>query len=261
MLLCFTLSTSEDHNQTRPMPQHPRHIPRTTALLAAILCALLTCVAPPARAFDKARKAPPAKPASQYVASDTHASEKVTIAADPCLDVRDCNFFRLPYVSHGFIPVRVIITNDGETALSLEEVRIQFLSANGDKIPAASLDDLNRRLFTMRSTQGTKIPLIPITIHHPPVDKKVTDDDNDFGFQGTVVNAHSTLAGYLFYDVKELDDPALKNAELYIKMIHTLDKKKELFDFTIPFNKWLAANPDQKPAKQASPGPSTKDTE
>ncbi len=59
-----------------------------------------------------------------------------------------------------------------------------------------------------------------------------------------MVNAHSTLAGYLFYDIKDLDDPALAHAELYVKMVHTLDGKQELFAFSIPFDKWLAANPD-----------------
>lgn len=201
-------------------------------------------------AADKPRKAPPAKPANQYAAFDAHPREQVTIAADPCNDPRDCPFFRLPYVQHGFLPIRVIITNDGDTALSLDDVRIQFISAHNDKIPAALLDDINRRLFSMRDAKGTKIPLIPLTIHHAPVDKKITEDDNDFGFQGTVVNAHSTLAGYLFYDIKDLDDPALKGAELYVKMIHTLDGKKQLFDFNIPFDKWLAAQSGSKPAEK-----------
>ncbi len=213
----------------------------TTCLLAS--CAL---------AADK--KAPPPKPANQYAAFDTHPNEHVTIAAEPCDDSKDCAFFRLPYVQHGLLPVLVIITNDGDTALSLEDVRIQFISANNDKLPAALLEDINRRLFSAQSAKGTRIPIIPITIHHAPVDKKITQDDADFGFNSTVVNAHSTLAGYLFYDIKELDDPALKHAELYIKMIHTLDNKHELFAFTVPFDKWLAANrqPGQKSAAQSS---------
>jgi hypothetical protein len=201
-----------------------------------------------ANAFAADKKAPPAKQANQYAAFDTHPNENVTIAAEPCDDPRDCSFFRLEYVQHGFIPVRVIITNDGDTAISLEDARMQFISADNDKIPAADLEEINRRLFTYKSTQGTKIPIVPITIHHDPIDKKITQDDNDFGFQGTTVNAHSTLAGYLFYDIKSLDlDHPLRGAQIYVKMIHTLDKKKELFAFTIPFDKWLAAQP--KPEK------------
>ncbi len=212
----------------------------------AALC-LLLAAAPSSWAATK-KLAPPARPAAQYAAFDTHPNEHVTIAADPCLDPKACDFFRLPYVQHGFIPVRVVVTNDSDRALSLDDVRIQFISENHDVLPAATPEDLNRRLFTTRSAMGTKIPMTPITIHHAPVDKKITEDDTDFGFPGTVVNAHSTLSGYLFYDVRELDDPALRHAELYLKKIRTMDGKSELFAFSIPFDKWLAAQPKPAPA-------------
>jgi hypothetical protein len=210
--------------------------------LVPVLAAFLLCLVPAARAADK--KAPPAKPAAEYAANETHPNEHVTIAAEPCDDPKDCPFFRLPYIEHGLLPIRVVITNDGDRALALDDARMQFISANNDKIPAATEDDIDRRIFTLKSTQPVHIPLTPLSIKRTPVDKKVTQDDNDFGFQGTVVNAHSTLAGYLFYDIQGLDEPALKNAELYVKMVHTLDGKQELFAFTIPFDKWLAANPD-----------------
>jgi hypothetical protein len=93
------------------------------------------------------------------------------------------------------------------------------------------------------------MPLPPITMHDKPVDKQITKDDSDFGFNGTTVNPHSTLAGYLFYDVRQLPDQPLKGAELYVKMVHTLDGKKQLFDFNIPFDKWLAAQPGAKAAE------------
>ena len=234
------------------MPLRSLLIPPIAA--AGILAIIWIASTDNAVAADK--KAPPPKPASQYDAFDAHAKEQVTIAADPCDDPADCKFFRLPYVQHGFIPVRVIITNDSDRALSLDDARLQFISAKNDIIPAATDDDLNRRLFTIKSVAGTKIPMpapIPtITIHHPAVDKKITQDENDFGFQGTVVNAHSTLAGYLFYDVKPLDDPALKGAELYVKMVHTLDAKQNLFAFSIPFDKWLAAQ-EKKDRNTAKP--------
>ena len=202
------------------------------------------------------KKAPPAKPASQYDTFDAHPKENVTIAAEPCDDPKECSFFRLPYIQHGLLPIRVIITNDGDRAISLDDARMQFISANRDVIPAATDDDINRKLFLMKSVNGTKIPLPsplpPITLHHPSVDKKITEDNNDFGFQGTVVNAHSTLAGYLFYDVKALDDPALKGAEFYVKMVHSLDAKQDFFSFTIPFDKWLAAQ-DKKEANKPAP--------
>ena len=231
------------------MPPRPIFLsPTAIAVILATSCAHIAIAA------DK--KAPPAKPASQYDAFDAHEKEHVTIAAEPCDDPADCKFFRLPYVQHSLTPIRVIITNDSDRALSLDDARLQFISANNDIIPAATDDDINRRLFTIKSVAGTKIPMpapIPtITIHHPAVDKKIIQDENDFGFSGTVVNAHSTLAGYLFYDTKPLDDPALKGAQLYVKMVHTLDGKQNLFAFSIPFDKWLAAqNQKDKNDKKA----------
>lgn len=212
------------------------------AIVSQTLRVITTTCVLAASTLAASHKAPPVKPANQYAAFDTHPNEHVTIAADPCIDPEQCSFFRLPYIQHGFIPVRVIITNDGDTALTLTDVRIQFISAENDKIPAADLDEINRRLFNLKKSMNKPLPLpIPITIHHAPVDKKIIEDDKDFGFQSTTVNAHSTLGGYLFYDVRGIDDPPLKGAQLYVKMIHTLEGKHELFAFTIPFDKWLAA--------------------
>ena len=227
------------------MKSHSLHTLRTSLL--AILFA--GTVALPLHASGK--KAPPPRPAKEYPAFDTHPQEQVTVAIDPCTETQDCDFFRLPYIRHSLIPVRVIITNDSNTALNLDEARMQFISANRDKLPAATLDDLNRRLFSTKQAKGTKVPLIPIPIHHAPIDKKITQDDEDFGFKSTVVAPHSTLAGYLFYDVKDLDDPPLRDAEIYIKMIHS--GGKELFAFSLPFNKWLAARKTAQNASKPTP--------
>ncbi|MGA1982723.1 MAG: hypothetical protein ABSG84_09615 [Acidobacteriaceae bacterium] len=230
-------------HQELPGPQNSHTF--NASLLLTVAAAILLCLFPLATRAADHKSAPLAKPAAEYPANDTHPDEHVTIAADPCDDPKLCSFFRLPYIQHGLLPIRVVITNDSDRALSLDDARMQFISANNDKIPAATEDDINRRIFTIKSTQPIHVPLVPmISIKRTPVDKKITDDDNDFGFQGTVVNAHSTLAGYLFYDIQDLDEPALKHAELYVKMVHTLDGKQELFAFTIPLDKWLAANPD-----------------
>ncbi|WP_035359730.1 hypothetical protein [Edaphobacter aggregans] len=216
---------------------------RTLQTLLFVLVSLGLFASP---AFASGKKAPPARAASQYPAFDSHPDDHVSIAIDPCTRPNDCEFFRLPYIRHSFIPVRVIITNESDTSLDLTEVRMQFISANNDKLPAATLDDLNRRLFSLKEAKGTKIPLTSIPLHHAPVDKKIIADDDDFGFKSTTIAPHSTEAGYLFYDIKDLDDDSnispLKGAQIYVKMIHT-GAGKELFAFSIPFNKALAANP------------------
>ena len=224
-----------------------------------VAAALFAFVALTAQASDKPRPAPPVKPAAEYPLHETHPDEKVTIAADPCDDPDACKFFRLEYVQHGFLPVRVIITNDRDQALVLDDVRIQFIPADNQKEGAATDEDLNRRLFSRKSVADTHLPIIPITIHHEPVDQKILNDDNDFGFASTVVPAHSTRAGYVFYNTQGVDDPVMEHAELFVKMIHYTDehgKRTELFPFTLPFDTWLAA---QKAApKTASPAAAEK---
>ena len=221
--------------------------PSRTLPLAALLFAL------PLAASDKPRPAPPTKPAAEYPLHDAHPTEKVTLAADPCLHDQDCPFFRLNYIDHGMMPVRVIITNDRDEALILDDVRMQFIDADNEKEAAANDEDLNRRLFSGRYAQGTKIPVIGITIHHEPIDSKIVHDGEDFGFQSTTIPPHSTRAGYIFYDTKGIDDPVLPHAELYIKMIHYVDEhtaKHELFAFTLPFDKYLEAQPKLLPKSQ-----------
>jgi hypothetical protein len=226
-----------------PASRTPRATTRLTAHLALSALASAFFLAAPI-AFAANKSAPPAKPATEYPAHETHDDEHFTVAIDPCLAPKDCSFFRVPYVENGFLPVRVIFTNDSDHAVSLDDARIQFIPVDGGKIQAATDEDLDRRVYTVHNP-SSHIPIvpIPIPIHKTPVDKKITQDETDFGFSGTVVNAHSTLAGYLFYDIRGLDEP-LKGAELYVKMLHTLDGKKDLFSFSVPFNKWLAAKPD-----------------
>ncbi len=226
--------------------------PRT--LLLPTLALVLAALSLPAHAADK--KAPPANPAPQYPLFEAHDKEHVSIAADPCAKADDCKFFRNPYLSHGFLPVRVIITNDGDQPLSLDDVRIQFISADKDTIPAALPEDLNRRLYSKKAAAGHNVPLpFPGAKIHTPgekIDKKISDDDRDFGFPSTTVAPHTTQAGYLFYDVKELDDPILRHATLYLKEIKVQGAKGYLFDFNLPFDKWLAAQP-APPKKEAAP--------
>jgi hypothetical protein len=144
--------------------------PKISLLVVTATCLL----AVNSLASDKTKPAPPVKPANQYAAFEVHPKEQATVAAEPCNEPRDCDFFRLP----------------------------------------------------------------------------------DFGFNSTTVKPHSTLAGYLFYDVRQLDEYPLKGAELFVKMVYTApDKdgnKKQLFDFNIPFDKWLAARSGQKSSGQRS---------
>ncbi|WP_128911294.1 hypothetical protein [Granulicella sibirica] len=213
--------------------------------------AILALVAACASLYAADKKAPPAKPANQYTLFEDHPKEHVAVAAEPCDEPANCSFFRNAYVQHGFLPVRVIITNDSDKPLTLDDVRIQFISENKDILPAALPEDLNRRLYSKKASSGHSIPMpfpgTNIHTHPEAVDKKITDDDRDFGFPDTTVAPHTTQSGYLFYDIRELDDPAMRHAQLYLKEIKFKDSNTQLFDFNLPFDKWLAAQPKPAP--------------
>lgn len=189
---------------------------RRTLLVFALLL-------PVAAQADKPRKPVPPLPAAQYPMHDAHATEHVTIAAEPG-DIKETQpDTRIDYLDHDMLPVRVIVTNDSDRPITLEEARIDLIAADNSKITAATDNDLNRRLYELKQSKAKKIPLpspLPdITYHSKPIDTKIVADDQDFGFTTTTVAPHSTVAGYLFYDIRGLDAPALQNATLELRKV------------------------------------------
>ena len=204
----------------------------------------LFCLVLPAWAND--HTPPPVQPASAFAAVEVHDDEKVAIAAEP-FDTREKGaIFRVDYISHGVMPVRLIVTNNGSRPISLRDARILFLTAAGDKIQAAEPEDV-QRLMTRKEREGKKIPLpgpLP-TIKMKPKGsiKQIEDDFNTFEYGALVVEPHTTRAGFLFYDVSQLDDP-LKGAKLHLHKVRDADGK-ELFYFEIPFDNYLKSKSSQ----------------
>ena len=201
-----------------------------------LLAVLLLCV-PAAHAGDKPRKPTPAFPAGEYPLHDTH--EGITVAAEPGDTDETRPKTRLDYFHHGFMPLRVIVTNNSDKPLSLDDTRILFIAADDYTRNAATDDELERRMFSRKSAAGTTIPLpapIPsITIHHPPVDRQILEDDTDFGFPRTTVAPHATISGYLFYDTRDIDEPVLDHATLELRKVRWANgAKEELQAFQIP---------------------------
>src|SRR5665213_1707200 len=188
---------------------------------------------------EKPRKPTPPLSAQEYPMHDAHASERVTIAAEPGDTKQAQPNTRLNYFDHDMMPIRVIVTNDSDFALTLDDARIHFIAGDNTVVPAATDDDLQRRMITLGSAKGTKIPLPmplpPITVHHN-VDKKIVDDETDFGFQTTTVKPHTTVAGYLFYDMQGLTPPVLKNATLELRKVRFAESNKALDSFEIPLH-------------------------
>jgi hypothetical protein len=185
-------------------------------------------------------KEPPVQPATSFAAVEVHDKEKVAIAAEPYDTKEKESIFRVDYLGHGVMPVRLIVTNLGDRPISLRDARILFQTPAGDRIQAAEPEDVER-LMTRKEREGGKIPMpgpIPnIKLKPKGSIKEIEDDFNEFEYQALVVEPHTTRAGFLFYDVSQLDNP-LKNAKLHLHKLRDADGN-ELFYFEIPFDKYL----------------------
>jgi hypothetical protein len=205
-----------------------------------------------ASAFAASDHTPPVVlSANNFPAIDVHTDEQVSIAADPYDTQEKCALFRVDYLRYGFMPIRIIVTNTGDKPISLADARIYFITADGDKIHAATPSDIERA-STYDSHAGRTIPL-PSPL--PPIHgkaktstKAIEEDFATFEYGALAVEPHTTRAGFLFYDMKGIANP-LKGAKLYLRMLRGADGK-ELFYFEIPFDKYLATQPhlEKRPA-------------
>ncbi len=205
---------------------------------------LLLGLAMPAVATE--HSSPPVQPATTFAAVEVHDNEKVAIAVEPYDTRARESIFRVDYLSHGVMPVRLIVTNNGDRPISLRDARILFLTAAGDKIPAAEPEDVER-LMSQKDRQGSKIPMpgpIPsIKVKPKASDKDIENDFDTFEYQALVVEPHTTRAGFLFYDVSGLNNP-LQGAKLHLVKLRDADGN-ELFYFEIPFDKYLRSKSSQ----------------
>ncbi|HTV07400.1 MAG TPA: hypothetical protein VME86_18660 [Acidobacteriaceae bacterium] len=209
--------------------------PRFSVILALALFVATPCLL----AAD--HKMPVAKAASTYPSYDSHPAERVVVAAVPYDTKEQEKIFRAHYLENDFMPIYVVVTNNSDHPLSLDQARIDFLSAAGDRIPAAQPEDVERRM-THITGAGKVIPLpepLP-PMHSKPKspDKKIEADFNQFEYSAITVPPHSTRAGFLFYDMEGLGNTPLKGASLVMRDVRTTSGQ-ELFYFQIPLDKYL----------------------
>jgi hypothetical protein len=189
---------------------------------------------------------PQVQPATTFAAVEVHDNEKIAIAAEPYDTRQKESIFRVDYLSHGVMPVQLVITNNSDRPISLRDARILFQTATGERIQAAEPEDVER-LMTRKDREGGKIPLPgplpPIKTRAKASNKDIEADFSTFEYGALVVEPHTTRAGFLFYDVSQLDHP-LKGAKLHLHALRDADGN-ELFYFEIPFDKYLQSKSSQ----------------
>src|ERR1700678_1953364 len=170
-------------------------MPRRFVLSALLAVALLSCPLLLFRARAGEHAPPPAGVATSYPAFDQHPNEQVAIAADPYNTKEKASIFRFKYLEYGFMPIRIIVTNNGDRPISLADARIDFITAAGDKIPAAEAEDVERRVDKIkRRDGGYKLPgpLPRIGNKSGAETKDIEDDFHSFEYSALAVEPHTT---------------------------------------------------------------------
>ena len=193
---------------------------------------------------DKGFNPPPAGIAATYPAHETHENEKVTIAVDPFTTSEKASIFKLKYRNYGFLPVRLIITNDGDKPLMLQDLSISLITTRKDKLEPATREDIFRRISRPeKATSRPKVQLpIPVPHDKDPVGKDARIEVEEASFVPVPISPRSTYSGFLFFDVLGLDNPEF-GAHLYLTGIKS--GTQELFYFDIPLQQDSASKPSK----------------
>jgi hypothetical protein len=181
---------------------------------------------------------PTPQAARTYPAHDEHSDEKVTLGLDPYDMADKAGIFSVRYNEVGFVPIFVVITNDGDQPVSLTDVTAELVTVDRTKIPPATEDDIYRRI-TRPPTSGPSTSPLPWPKKKGGVAKDAQDEIQNSQFAAHAVEPHSTQCGFMFFDVSGISTP-LAGAHFYLNRV--LDSKgHELMYFDVPLEKYLSA--------------------
>jgi len=178
---------------------------------------------------------PSAQPAKSYALHDEHNDERVTAAVDPYDSPEKAQIFNVKWNEEGFLPIFLVVTNDSDQPISLAGMQAQLITGRREKIPAASNDELYRRLSHVNAS-GPKYPLpFPRTKVKGAVGKKALEEMDAAQFSAKAVEPHSTQSGFMFFDVTGISEP-LDRGRFYLTGLRD-SRGTELLYFEIPFQK------------------------
>lgn len=182
---------------------------------------------------------PTARAATAYPAHDNHPTEAVTVALDPYDSPEKDKIFTVHYRDIGFIPIFVVITNNGDQPVSLIGMSPTLVTSDRTKIMPASEEDVFRRLSRPSANVNRPFPW-PKTVKGG-VSKQAREELDDARFQAKAIEPHGTQAGFMFFDVSGISDP-LAGAHFYLTGVRNA-KGNELMYFDVPLDNYLNPPP------------------
>ncbi len=182
---------------------------------------------------------PQAQPAKSYPAHDEHPMEAVAVAVDPYDLAEKANIFSVHYSEIGFLPVFVVVTNDGNQPVELAGMKAQLVTVNRAKLSPAAQEDIARRL-TRPSANTNRYPIpFPTKKVKGGLSKQAIEEIQNAQFVAKAVEPHSSQSGFFFFDVSGISVP-LAGAHFYLTGVRDA-QGSELMYFEIPLEKYLSA--------------------
>ena len=211
-----------------------RTISRSSRRLPIVV---LTLLVPTFLMAGKSFVKPVAKTAFNYPAHDLHRDENVSIAADPYDNPEKAKIFTINFAEHGFLPIFLIVTNDGDHPVSIANMQVKLITGNRSKLTPIGPDGIYRRLSNPQAKTSSNIPLPFPRKVKGGVTKQEMDEIESSQFAARAVEPHTTQSGFLFFDVSDLSSP-LRNATIDISGLADA-KGNELLFFEIPMDNYL----------------------
>jgi hypothetical protein len=211
------------------------------ALLGLLLCAAVAFAA-------KTFQMPRVYHARTYPARDEHTQEKVTIAADPYDTEDKQQIFSVDFREHDVLPVLLIVTNDGDTPVTLTDMKIEMMTSRRVKLVPASLQDIVRRIQKpVKRPDSPRVSPIPLPRRKPKpgVSQDTMDELDQSMFHAKAIEPQTTRAGFVYFNVEDIGNP-LAGAQFTVNGLSTGDGK-ELFFFEIAMEKYLTYQPGKTP--------------
>ncbi len=212
--------------------------------MAALLSLLTFAIALEAK-DKKIFVAPVAHHAKTYPAHEEQPNEHLTVAADPYDMADKAEIFGVNYKAANFLPVQLILSNDGDQPITLSGMKVELITVDKEKLAPAVPDQIYRRITkTNRPDQGVTLPVpFPRTKPKASVKAEAREEIETAQFKAMAVEPKMTRSGFLFFDIEGVSAP-LAGARLFITGLKNASGQDILY-FEIPMEKYLSYQPPQ----------------
>ena len=169
------------------------------------------------------------RPPSATAMAHKQTAGQVTIGVDPYNsgDKVKAAFGKLDPYQYGLLPVLVVIQNDSGDSIKLEKIKAEYVSPNGDRIPATPASDVR---YTRGARPPTVVPTptpIPIKINKKnPLDNPAIEVH---ALSAPIVLKGNSASGFLYFQTG-----LQPGATLYLTGMTEASTGKELLYFEIP---------------------------